>query len=285
VKYQLFFFKENTRNIDIDELFRFFTSYPEFSIISEDDSVEIKYQNKKLAFDASFFFSKVSKVPDIYRLDPKFLDLDIYLSVDTMLPLYKFSIIADIVEALCKRFNFYIYQVLFENVSAFKKDLLIKSYEIIRNAYRNKFPMEYASLVYLSKEKLDVIFKYITEREELIKYYQDKNYLFPEVYFVKNRNNGSVNIVTEYVSGSNFVFPPCLDYIVFKNGLSYKIIDYNNVRDEIFKYSTDIPGFISNTRVLDKNGVKKIVKILSNKKIKAINDDIANVDIESLIDF
>ena len=85
MKYELFFFKENNRYLDLDELFSFFNYCPYITVVPNGDEVEAKYYNPAIDLKASFFLTKVSKVPDIYRLDPKYLDLDIYLSIDDIL--------------------------------------------------------------------------------------------------------------------------------------------------------------------------------------------------------
>ena len=86
-------------------------------------------------------------------------DLDIYLSIDPMMPMYKVGIILDLVSDLCQKFDFFIYNILFENVSEYKRDLILKSYEAIREIYKNKFPMEYTSLNYVPKDKVNDVFK------------------------------------------------------------------------------------------------------------------------------
>ena len=106
MKYELFFFKEGNRYLNIEELFNFFNYCPFISVDTSKDEVEAKYYNPSIELEASFHLTKVSKVPDIHRLDPKFLDLDIYLSIDPMMPLYKVGVILDLVSDLCQKFDF-----------------------------------------------------------------------------------------------------------------------------------------------------------------------------------
>ena len=130
MKYELFFFKEGNRYLNIEELFNFFNYCPFISVDTSKDEVEARYSNPNIDLEASFHLTKVSKVPDIHRLDARYLDLDIYLSIDPMMPLYKVNVIMDLVSDLCQKFDFYTYNILFENVAPFRKDLIMKSYEM-----------------------------------------------------------------------------------------------------------------------------------------------------------
>ena len=97
MKYELFFFKEGNRYLNLDELFSFFNYCPYITVDTTKDEVEARYSNKAIGLEASFHITRVSKVPDIHRLDPKYLDLDIYLSIDPMMPMYNVGVIVDLV--------------------------------------------------------------------------------------------------------------------------------------------------------------------------------------------
>lgn len=285
MKYELFFFKENNRYLDLDELFSFFNYCPYITVVPNGDEVEAKYYNPAIDLKASFFLTKVSKVPDIYRLDPKYLDLDIYLSIDPMMPTYKVGIIMDLVSDLCQKFNFFVYNILFENVTAYRKELVIKSYEMVRAAYREKFPMEYTSLNYVSKDKCNDVLKYLYERHDLENYYRVEHLYFPIPYFVKAKSNGQVLLAVDLTYDELFVFPPKCDLVYCKCGDYVKIIYFDDLIQVIDKYCRDLPGFIHNTKVLEKAGMKKIKKIVAKTKFNEAADDYTKIELESIIDF
>jgi len=285
MKYELFFFKEGNRYLNVEELFNFFNYCPFITIDTSKDEVEAKYSNPSINLEASFHLTKVSKVPDIYRLDPKYLDLDIYLSIDPMMPLYKVGIILDLVSDLCQKFDFFTYNILFENVTSFRRDLIIKSYEKIREAYKNKFPMEYTSLNYVPKEKANDIFKYLYERKDLETYCQSENLYFPIPYFIKGLSTGQIYSAVNLEDGKLFVFPPKCDLVFYQNGDSYVIMYFDELMSVIEKFTYDLPGFVHNTKVLDKNGVKRIKKIINKTKFTPINENFANIELETIIDF
>lgn len=285
MKYELFFFKENNRYLDVEELFSFFNYCPYITIDTSKDEVEAKYYNAAIELSASFHLTKVSKVPDIYRLDPKYLDLDIYFSIDPMMPIYKVGIILDLVSDLCQKFNFYVYNVLFENVMPFRKDLVLKSYELMRTAYKEKYPMEYTSMNYIPKEKSNDIFKYLYERKDLETYYHSDNLYFPTPYFIRDNSTGQIYLACDLIDDKLFVFPPQTDLLFYKQDDRLKIIYLDELVSVIEKYTYDLPGFIHNTKVLDKNGVKKIKKIISKSAFSEINTEFSHIDLETIIDF
>lgn len=285
MKYELFFFKENNRIIDLDELFRFFNFCPYIKTKMESDEVLFNYYHEDLKLQATFHISKVSKVPDIYRLNPRFLDLDIYLTLDPTLPQFKVSLIMELVKDLCLKFNFFVYNVLFEDVSSFRKDLILKSYELFRNAYREKYPMEFYDLNYLSREKLNDILKYIYERKDLMQYYEHDGLYFPKPTFIKGDTSGKLYSQVEFVEDSLFVFPPQTDLICYRIGDVYKVIYCDEFLSVLEKYLTDLAGFGRNTKVLDKNGVKKVRKIISKTKFTEICDTFKNISIDTIVDY
>lgn len=284
MKYELFFFKEGNRYLNIEELFNFFDYCPFITVNSNGDEVEVKYSNPSIELDASFHLTKVSKVPDIHRLDPKFLDLDIYLSIDPMMPTYKVGVILDLVSDLCQKFDFFTYNILFENVTSFRKELIMKSYEMFREAYKIKYPMEYTCLNYIPKDKSNDIFEYLFERKDLEIYCKSENLYFPVPYFIKNQV-GDIYSAVELLDDKLFVFPPKTDIVFYKSGENIHVIYFDELMSVIEKYCYDLPGFIRNTKVLDKTGMKRIKKIIHKTKFTEINDNFSNVELESIIDF
>lgn len=285
MKYELFFFKENNRYLDIEELFRYFNYCPYITVDTSKEDVEVVYYNKAIELKASFHLTKVSKVPDIYRLSPKFLDLDIYLSADPMMPMFKFNVLVDFVSDLCKKFDFSVYNILFEDVSIFRKELVLKSYELMRSAYNEKFPMEYTSLNYVPKEKVNDIFKYLYERKDLETYCHGDDLYFPVPYFVKSNSTGQVYLASDLEEDKLYVFPPQCDLLFYRNNDKFEIIYADELLSVVEKYTYDLPGFIHDTKVLDKTGARKLRKIISRTKFSEINDSFSNIDLETIIDF
>lgn len=285
MKYELFFFKEGNRYLNLDELFSFFDYCPFITVDASKDEVEARYVNRAVDLEASFHITRVSKVPDIHRLDPKYLDLDIYLSIDPMMPVYKVGILIDLVSDLCQKFDFFVYNILFENVAPFRKELILKSYEKFREIYRVKFPMEYTSLNYVPRDKVNDVFKYLHERKDLEIYCHEENLYFPVPRFVKSLSTGEVMCAVDLLDDRLFVFPPRCDLIFYRLDGELKTVYFDELMSVLEKYCHDLPGFIHNTKVLDKSGLKRLRKIMTKTNFTPINEVFTNIELESIIDF
>ena len=186
---------------------------------------------------------------------------------------------------LCQKFDFFIYNILFDNVSEFRRELILKSYEKIREVYRTKFPMEYTSLNYVPKDKVNDVFKYLYERKDLETYCHEENLYFPIPHFIKSQNTGHIYCAVDLVDDKLFVFPPRTELVFYRHDNQVKIVYFDELMSVLEKYCHDLPGFIHNTKVLDKAGLKRIKKIMLKTKFSPINETFSNVELETIIDF
>ena len=286
MSYQLFFLKENNRYIDIEELFRFFSYSPYITNQIKEEAVTFIYNNENIGLKASFILSKKSAIPDVYRLDPKYLDLDFRMEIDPLYPNFKVGIILDIVNELCVRFNIAIYNPLFENVSPYQKELVLSSYELYRDKYREKHASLIDDMHFLSRDRLTDIFKYLYERNDLIKYYQEEKLYFPDVTFLKSRTDGRILICAKFLFDEIYVFPPKIDLILLEEANGYQKYYYaDELLSTIDKLSYELPGFGHNTLVLQQKAVKKMKKILNRYNFSEVCDTYEEVSRDSLIDF
>lgn len=284
MKFQIFFFKENTRSIDIESLVNFLLEDENTCTSNEEDQFCVDYHNRLIDLDFSFVFSRVSRVPDIARLDPRYLDLDCYVEFDMLLPLFKVNIISNLIEKVCGRFNFLIYNYLFNDVSPFTRDIIKQAYDRTRRLYKEKFPAEYQGLTFVSKSILDVYYKYLVDAKATSEYYEDK-YLFSNTYFGVNSSNNEVCLIADFKLERSFVIPPNVDIILLELNDNRFYYRYKEVEVLLKKFLKDFPGFIGNTKMIDESSLKKIKKILTKMKVQPVLDRIVLIDKESLIDF
>jgi hypothetical protein len=202
-----------------------------------------------------------------------------------MMPMYNVGVIVDLVSDLCQKFDFFVYNILFENVAPFRKELILKSYEKMRELYKVKFPMEYTSLNYIAKDKVNDIFKYLYERKDLEAYCHDQNLFFPVPRFIKSLGTGEVYSVVDLLNDKYFVFPPKCDLVFYKQDEHVKIVYFDELMSVIEKYCHDLPGFIHNTKVLTKAGVRKLKKIMNKTNFTPVTEAFSNVELETIIDF
>lgn len=284
LKYELFFFKENTRLYDAQELVDYLLEDPNMIATTSDDRFTLEYKNKNIKLEFSLIFVKNSRVPDIARLNPKYLDLDFFIQFDVLLSMYKLNMIISLVEKVCRRFNFSIYHVWFEDVTPFRRDIIQNSYDRVRMSYKEQFPLEYQPLNYVHKEKLEGYYNYIMDKTATNEYYNNK-YLFLNVYFGKNMTFNQVNLITEFKLETSTIIPPYVDAFVIERNNKKDYYSYNEIMNLISKYTKEFPGFVGNTRMIEEKNIKKLNKILSKMKIYPITDRIEKIEEESLVDF
>ena len=86
MKFRYYFFKEGTRVYDKAELLTYLEAQPYMRLLQEGAIKVAKYHNTVINMDADFIFNTKSIVSNIQRLDPKYLDLNIYFEFDLLSP-------------------------------------------------------------------------------------------------------------------------------------------------------------------------------------------------------
>lgn len=136
--FRFFYLKEGTRVFDRTDLLTFFQANPNISIEKKGDDRDFIYHHPILDFKAHFILSSKSAVPHLERLNPKYFDVNFRVEFDITLPTYSVELILDIAEEIAKMFKFAIYNESYEDVVVFRKNTLAKTFEIWKNAYKNK---------------------------------------------------------------------------------------------------------------------------------------------------
>lgn len=285
MKYDLYFFKENNRNFQIEAFFEFLTSN-NFSLLDDHKTQDVilTYQHPVLQMDVTFHFTRTSRVPDLHRLNPKYFDLNFHLSLDPMMPMYKANLVFDFIKTITIQFKLCIYHVLFENVAPFQLDLLDSSYRLYRKHYKQNNQVEYASLVAIEERRLNDVLRYACDRAKLEAYYQPMNVTFPKQRLLRSTLTSELMFAIDFPVSESIVFPPRTDLVFCHFGDTLEIIKYDAFIAAIQKQVVDLPGFIAGTKMIPAKQMKKARKIISKEKFKEIKNNYEIVDTESLID-
>ena len=283
--YLLFFFKENSRYVDLKEFFNFFSYSPFISTKVGEDAVTFTYYNPSIELTFDIKMTKHSQVPDIYRLSPKYLDLDILAEISPLLSGFRLSTCLDFIYEMCQRFNFYIYNEKFKNVFPFSKDIIIESFNQYKDEYREQNQVQFMNLNYLNRDKLNNILKYLYEREELIAYYKEQNVLFPDIEFMRSKSNGKIYTSIMYEFDSLFAFPTNVDIVLYKDNNYVKALYLDELLSILERYLQELPGYGNNLQILDKNGVKKIRKLVARTKMSDVIDTFEKVEKRTVVDY
>lgn len=282
-KFRLHFFKENTRNIDIKETISFFEAIDGFEIESDDKGLRFVYKDHVLKYEARFLILQKSQVRDIYRLNPKFLDINFQLEIDILTPNYFFEKMIEIVKRLTERFNYFVYHETFENVLNFRRDLIIKVFSLLKERYLQLNPKLLNEYHLIKTDKLSSILRYMEDNLELHKFYEQSNTYVPMYHFLINKDN-ELKLAFEWKHNTLTVFPPNLDYIFVNRGNDMMMIKYDEFYEFSNKYLEEVPGFIKDTYVFKQRNLKRINKILRRKKFSKVLDVFSNTTHTKLID-
>lgn len=282
-QFNIHFFKEKSRKIDIDQIIAFFEEIEGITIEMDDKSVRFNYLHPRLQYEARFLITPKSQVPDIYRLSPKFLDLNFHLEMVILTPDYVAKQLFDIVKKICEKFDFHIYNEMFEDVLPFKIDVVNKVFNMLKGAYIEKNPVILADYHLLPKEKLNSILRYLDDQVELQNYYKELETYVPKYHFLTTEKKELV-IGIEWKEHSLTVFPPYLDYLFYRVGNEIKIVAYDEAFPLIEKLLLDVPGFIKETKVLPKKTASKVFKIMKKTKFSMIDHTFSKENVKRLID-
>lgn len=282
-KFRLHFFKENTREIDLKETISFFEAIDGFEIESDDKGLRFIYKDHVLKYEARFLILQKSQVRDIYRLNPKFLDINFQMEVNILTPNYFFEKMIDIVKKLTERFNYYVYHETFENVLNFRRELITKVFTLLKERYIQLNPKLLNEYHLVKTEKLNSIMRYMEDNLELHKFYEQSNTYVPMYHFLINKEN-ELKLAFEWKHNTLTVLPPNLDYIFINRGSDMMMIKFDEFYDASYKFLEEVPGFIKNTYVVKPKSLKKINKILRRKKFSKVLDVFSNTSHTKLID-
>jgi hypothetical protein len=282
-QFNIHFFKEKSRKIDIDELVFHFEKIVGMEVEMDEQSVRFLYTHPNLGYKAMFCITPKSQVPDIYRLSPKFLDLNFRMEMPILVPDYLAKHMFELVKNVCDKYDFHVYNELFEDVLPFKMDVVFKVFSMIKEAYISKNPVLLSDYHMMPKDKLSSILRYLDDLLELQAYYQELDTYVPKYHFlIENSNRLAIGI--EWKEHKLTVFPPYIDYLFYRDQEIIKVIKFDEAYALIEKYLQDVPGFIKGTKVIPKKLSKKVFKIMKKTKFTQYNHTFSKVDLRKLID-
>lgn len=277
------FFKEKTRKIDLEALISYFEEIEGFKIEMDNESVRFLYTHPRLGHKARFLIMPKSQVPDIYRLNPKFLDLNFQLEMPLLIPDYIATHLFELVKNICDLFNFHIYNEMFEDVLPFKMERILKAYHLLKEAYFKKNPVIMSNYFILTTPKLNAIFRYLDDIEELQKYYDDLDTYVPAYHFLKTEEKKLI-IGIEFKEQSLSVFPPHLDYIFYRLNDEIRVLPALQVLTVLDKYLLDVPGFIKGAKVLPKKFSRKAHRLIRKTKFDKVSHTFEKEGMTRLLD-
>jgi hypothetical protein len=281
--FRLHFFKANTRDINIEAVIAFFEVIDGITIDDSNNRLVFNYVDPRLDLTCRFFFMPKSQVKEIYRLDPKYYDLNFQLEISTLAPDFFVEKVLQITKRLVDKFSLFVFHETFVDVLQYRRDLVMNIFMRIKQKYLELNPKLLNEYALVRKDKLHGILRYLNDIYELQKHYQQEETIVPFYLFMKMEDK-SVKVAFEWKYDTLTVLPIYLDYIIVNKGNDSSIINADEFYEVAGKYLEEVPGFLKGTYVVPKKNLKKINKILKKYKFSKIKEAFEFIKHTKLID-
>lgn len=281
--FRLHFFKEKSRQIDIDLLLNYFRELEGFHTEMDEKSVRFSYEHQTLYVGYQYSITPRSTVPDIYRLSPNYLDVNIHVDIPILTSDFMYQQFLKAIDAFTRTFKLFIYHPLFEDVMPFRYELLTEVYHMMKAKYIEKHHDETKEYVFIDQKMLYKMLKYEDDIINLKTYYKDILTFVPKYQLLFN---GKTLIqAIEIQDGMLTVIPPEINTIFIRmKDQTLKAFDYLSIAKKVENLLNKVPGTIEGTNVLLKKHVPKFYKILKKATIKDIDSTFYSIRSSKLLE-
>lgn len=278
------FFRDSSLDkIDFAKVLEFFDSYPNFKTYYTDDEVQIDYRDDDFKFSYRYLITKKSRVNNIYKLNPKFLNVNFYLELPVLIPSFLVKEILTITQKICKLFDLEIYNDSFNDVQPFNLADVVVLFEDSRRQTIEDYGMQ--DKLPFPKDKLDEVCRYQRSVGSLREYYHNEvevNVVEPIIDKITNE----YGISTTWTVGSPMVFPPHLSYVYIKDEQNLPFLvrsaDFFSI---VGKYLIEIVNFLPDMYILKAKQAKAARKTLGKlRKVAIIDQNFKSIRLSNLLD-
>lgn len=278
-----FFRDSNLEKLDFLKVFEFFESYPNFKIYYTDDEVQIDYRDDDFKFAYRYLITKKSRVSQIYKLNPQYLNVNFLLELPVLIPSFLVKEILSLTQKLCKLFDLEIYNDAFPDVQPFNLADVVVLFEEMRRETIAQYGMQ--DKLSFEKDKLDEICRYQRSVASLREYYHNEVEVnLVEPIIDKITNEYGISVVWNV--GVPTVFPPHLSYIYVKEEQNIPfLVRRKDFMSIMGKYLIEIVNFLPDMYILKPKQAKSSRKALNKlRKVAIINQNFKSVRLANLID-
>lgn len=286
MKFKYYFFKENTRTFDKADLLELLndTKYITLDMDSREAEKIAYYNNPDIDLKAEFIIGEKSVVKDTQKLSPQYLDLNIRVEIDLLYPNYKLGKILNIVETICKRYNFCIYTEVFSDVMPYKRTQLTQAYQIIKQAYKQKNEEEFMHYAKIETQVLEHIYQYIETKEYLKEQYKDVNADPLDFEFFRRPGSRQAYISVKWDGLDPFIVPGDTQLFIYDDGIVRKVIRFDEFLNNIGKMIEIIDNGMYSIYMLNPKYVKKVRKNITKTKYPELQITLKEIDLDSILD-
>lgn len=278
-----FFRDSSLEKLDFSKVLEFFDNYPNFKTYYTDDEVQIDYRDDDFKFSYRYLITKKSRVNNIYKLNPSYLNVNFYLELPVLIPSFLVKEILTITQKICKLFDLEIYNDSFNDVQPFNLADVVVLFEDSRKQTIEDYGMQ--DKLPFQKDKLDEVCRYQRSVESLREYYHNE----VEVNIVEpilDKITNEYGISTTWTVGTPMVFPPHLSYVYIKDEQNLPFLvrsaDFFSI---VGKYLIEIVNFLPDMYILKAKQAKSARKTLNKlRKVAIIDQNFKSIRLSNLLD-
>ena len=281
--FTFYFLKEGTRVIDRTELLTYFQANPNVTMSKRGDDRIYHYHHPILGFDADFVLTSKSVVPHLERLNPKFYDVNFKVEFDILLPTYSVELILDIAEEISKMFKLAVYNESYEDVAPFRKNMLARTFDIWKSAYKNKHEDEVAKYSRIDATSLAEIYNYILRKPKLEVLLDKDKIQISDYFFLRTEKSRTAFICMKWDGNTPFILPPGVDIFYYEDNKYSKYIalaELVGISEKLFK---SIDGY-GTLRLIDSINVGKLKKIITKTKFAPLTVELKAIKLTHILD-
>lgn len=282
---RIFFFKinpavsiENERKIDVELLNQFFEEYSDCNIKKNNTELQAKLKNNKFGYE--LLFNKVNRIaaPNIWKLDPKFVNTNLIVDIEEIYSTFVFGKIFEVIKKLAKQFDLYLYHESLEKIT----DCDLKVYQNVYNKLRDE-NNQLASYTKAPKEVVIELSSYNDKLENLRTIYEAELIEIPEYIYFKNQDN-ELRLAISWDEGSRTVFPPYIDYVLYNTDKGQEIYPFNQIKELLLKDLVELKEFSKNALKLDVSKINKVSKLMKKFKFNEMTEELTKINFTDIID-
>lgn len=283
--FRYYFFNKGGRPFEVADLLSYLNSNPYIDIRDKNESEKIAhYYNHILGFSADFVLSNKSNVPGIERLDASYSDVKFRVEFSVLIPTYDVNLIVNICEDICKLFNFYVYCEVFEDVSPFKRQMMVKAFEVVKKAYKNKYPEEVATYYRLDAEQMRPVYDYLSQSMLLKDLLKEDGITVPPITFYTVEGKRKVYTSIEVDMSRPFVFPAFVDMLHILNDRKETFISAEEFKVKCKKFLHVIESSVNNLFYINAKEMKKLNKIINKSTFSPLILELKQVEFQKVLD-
>ncbi|MDD3107125.1 MAG: hypothetical protein PHP65_04920 [Bacilli bacterium] len=278
-----FFRNSALDKLDFSKVLEFFDNLPLFKTFYTEDEVQIEYRDDDFKFSYRYLITKKSRVNQIYKLNPMFLNVNFLLELPVLIPSFLAKEILTVAQKISKTFDLEIYTDSFKDVQPFNLADVVVLFEEARRLTIEEYGMQ--DKLTFDKEKLDEVCRYQRSVESLREYYHNE----VDVYScepIMDKITNEYGISCTWRLGKPMVFPPHLSYIYItdENDTPF-LVRRAEFFEQMNKYLMEIVNFLPDMYILKAKPAKKARKLIHKlRKLAVLDQNFKPVRLSNLLD-